>query len=157
MTEKYYGFLFKARMMEALLNTNWTTTPPSPINIVRPCKWQTRRLMTPQPTNIGDATWQHSPRGKPGDIWYAKESLFTSYDVAPVKGRIVGVRIEQLQDISEFDAKAEGVGECESPRAAFAELWDGIYKLFGWTLNPWVWVYTLGSGEGDRDSKRRGW
>lgn len=61
--------------------------------------------------------------------------------------RIVSVRHERLQDISEADAKAEGVKAqsvalspgIESYVATFAELWDSIYGPDAWDANPWVW------------------
>lgn len=74
---------------------------------------------------------------------------------------ITSVRVQRVQEISEEDAKCEGVvpfdriGEeqqlssCDGrtqgshPHTiAFASLWDSIYieRGFGWQLNPWVWV-----------------
>lgn len=64
---------------------------------------------------------------------------------------ITGVRVERLNDISEADAKAEGVhGEKEAaeagldwydkPRRAFRFLWQSIYGPGSWDANPWVWV-----------------
>lgn len=63
---------------------------------------------------------------------------------------IVNVRVERLQDISEEDAKAEGVelscGEmrqdCPNYKKTFHKLWDSIYGKSGhsWEANPWVWV-----------------
>ncbi|WP_039659626.1 hypothetical protein [Pantoea sp. MBLJ3] len=71
---------------------------------------------------------------------------------------ITGVRVERLQDISEEDAKAEGVppagdllpdypGTYLTPKSdfatagvAFQRLWQSIYGDDSWQANPWVWV-----------------
>ncbi|KDF13403.1 hypothetical protein AF41_00014 [Citrobacter sp. MGH 55] len=70
---------------------------------------------------------------------------------------ITGVRVERLNDISEEDARAEGIidggclncGEpepcgCVNPQPdatdAFAYLWQSIYGKENWDANPWVWV-----------------
>lgn len=59
---------------------------------------------------------------------------------------VLGVRQEQVQDISEADAVAEGMvaTPVATPREVFAELWDDIYDNrpgYRWDDNPWVWVY----------------
>jgi len=67
---------------------------------------------------------------------------------------ITGVRIERLQDISDVDAIAEGIGlnACAAgvpmttpagetiPRAMYRCLWESINGAGSWDANPWVWV-----------------
>jgi len=66
---------------------------------------------------------------------------------------LVKVRVERVQDITEEDAKAEGLRRTEngwtdgangydatSARMAFRELWESIYGEASWDENPWVWV-----------------
>lgn len=72
---------------------------------------------------------------------------------------ITSVRIERLQDISDEDARAEGI-ECMAgdpecgyrnyldqtdqdwtlrPRESFQSLWESINGPASWSANPWVW------------------
>ncbi|MBL0881237.1 morphogenetic protein [Serratia ureilytica] len=71
---------------------------------------------------------------------------------------ITAVRVERLNDISEEDAKAEGVkpagdmlpdypdtfltpkGDFATAKVAFQRLWQSIYGEESWRANPWVWV-----------------
>lgn len=62
---------------------------------------------------------------------------------------VLNVRVERLHDISEEDAKAEGVtlkgtsrydGEA---RDAFEALWCGINGADSWEANPWVWCISF--------------
>jgi hypothetical protein len=73
---------------------------------------------------------------------------------------ITDVRAQRLRDISDEDARAEGVtlGEMQDvringergramifdPRKAFAMLWDQTNgKLTAWANNPWIWAITF--------------
>lgn len=58
--------------------------------------------------------------------------------------KIQNIRVEQLHDINENDAKAEGVSQ-DSETGSYVDkfmcLWDSINgKRFPWDSNPWVWV-----------------
>jgi hypothetical protein len=70
---------------------------------------------------------------------------------------VTDVRVQRLQDISEEDAKAEGVswdegeqeeyvrkwGYPQTCKARFADLWDGINSPGSWEANPWVWAISF--------------
>ncbi|HAU3358221.1 TPA: hypothetical protein JDL67_000799 [Salmonella enterica subsp. salamae] len=77
---------------------------------------------------------------------------------------ITNVRVERLNDISEEDAAAEGVGQLRggfwkhyqpgwtqhqlSARGSFVTLWKSIYGADSWQANPWVWVIEFKRVEG---------
>lgn len=71
--------------------------------------------------------------------------------------RVTAVRVERLHDISEDDARAEGVTPSEEPPtaaalmtavvrgvvfrphvSAFANLWNSLHGPVAWDANPWV-------------------
>ncbi|WP_238788081.1 hypothetical protein [Citrobacter freundii] len=60
---------------------------------------------------------------------------------------ITGVRVERLRDLSEDDAKSEGITPPSGGvlpgweyRINFRDLWMSIYGSDNWEANPWVWV-----------------
>lgn len=57
--------------------------------------------------------------------------------------KVKSIRVERLQDISEEDAKHEGVLKascCHSFFHGFSILWQSINGPASWEANPWVWV-----------------
>ena len=92
---------------------------------------------------------------EPFERWYP--SIHMPKEAARIWLKVTDVRVEQLQDITEDGAKAEGANckngknvgvEEKMSRTAierFAEIWNGTVKkvdigLCGWDANPWVWV-----------------
>lgn len=75
--------------------------------------------------------------------------------------RVKDIRVERVWDITEEDARAEGLRECgcggaphwktdhgfsvDSARECFKFLWNDINEKrgYGWKRNPWVWVITF--------------
>ncbi|EGU0213876.1 hypothetical protein JEA88_005330, partial [Salmonella enterica] len=60
---------------------------------------------------------------------------------------ITDVRVERLRDLSEEDAKSEGITPPAGGvlpgweyRINFRDLWMDIYGTDSWEANPWVWV-----------------
>ena len=93
--------------------------------------------------------------------WKWKPSIFMRRADSRITLRVTSVRVERVQDISEDDARAEGVSELplqegapgawwrvpgtgmgphHSARAAFKALWESINGAESWEANPFVWV-----------------
>lgn len=62
--------------------------------------------------------------------------------------KVKSIKVERLQDITDEEAKAEGVETLDfypgydiSSRGKFEGLWNLINEEIVWDQNPWVWVY----------------
>lgn len=90
--------------------------------------------------------------------WRLKIGRFLPAWASRSEIEVVSVRVERLQDISEEDAKAEGIylhadgkytdylsktGFASNPIASYASLWESINGPGSWGENPWVWVVTF--------------
>lgn len=143
------------------------------------------------PYQVGDRlwvreTWQiidgcDGPEDNPvyradGELSYTDDepfrwrpSIFMPRWASRIALEITAVRVERLQEITEEDARAEGIidggclncGEhepcgCNNPqpdaRDSFVWLWDSINgKTCPWSSNPWVWVISFKKQEADHD------
>jgi len=82
---------------------------------------------------------------------------FMPKEAARIRRELADVRAQQVQDISEEGAKAEGCetffwggyefdcSDCVPVIANFHRVWDSINakRGFGWDVNPWVWPLTF--------------
>lgn len=115
---------------------------------------------------LGQREWYTWEPGSSPCKW--RPSIFMPCEFSRITLEITNVRVERLNDISESDAKAEGINEEEfypddgyplcvgythekedknkayslyTTRAkAFKNLWESINGLDSWNANPWVWV-----------------
>ncbi len=100
---------------------------------------------------------------KDSDLGPWTPSIFMPRWASRITLEICEVRVQRLQDISEEDAIAEGVGRpftpstptgptwqlqdgltwADSPIAAYRHIWEDINGPGSWDANPWVWCLTF--------------
>ncbi len=161
--------LFNSEMVRAILDGRKTQTrrpvKPQPVGgdrIIQPVGtwWQVGRLRD------SENAWRDiEPPWNPGDLLLVFDPDMPS-DCGPIAAatlRVNRVWAERVQDISEADARSEGImcsgtgddvtcivpglpgGELPWSDCAvdcFAFLWDATYKAkgLGWDSNPWDWA-----------------
>lgn len=137
---------------------------------------ETRFELLCQPYAVGDLLWirEALKRGKFGFTLYATHpvdylrdgeleigeqwtwkrdklpAMFMPRWACRYYARVVSLRAERLQDITDEDAVAEGVlvgvsHDHDLPRWLYVEWWASLHRNPGtrWPDNPWVWVYGL--------------
>ena len=84
-----------------------------------------------------------------------KPSIYMPRNLSRITLEVTRVRVERLQEISNDDAKAEGVEfwrddgtltdlpPCSAHRYEFEDLWTSIHGAYSWNANPWVWVVSF--------------
>lgn len=118
-------------------------------------------------------TWKEAPKGyyyyedwqkdDIADVTKWKPSIHMPKEAARIWLKVTNVRVERLQEITEVQAKREGIqyDECPTgfawkqetdmhncyttPIGAMQALWNSTIKKsdldrYGWDANPWVWV-----------------
>ena len=120
---------------------SWKGAPPAELLALSPYGRPGDRLWVKEvwaPAGEGFVYRADAPANPPAR-W--KSPLFLPRRASRLLLHVDAVRIEPLQDVSEADARAEGVED----KAAYRALWDSINGERGhaWATNPWVWVVTF--------------
>uniref|UniRef100_UPI00260F1BED hypothetical protein n=1 Tax=uncultured Microbulbifer sp. TaxID=348147 RepID=UPI00260F1BED len=80
----------------------------------------------------------------PNKFWKKRPSIHMPRWASRIDLEITRIGVERLQDISEEDAKAEGMVSLYTDKYThfleFCDTWKEIYGANSWDANPWVWV-----------------
>jgi hypothetical protein len=82
-------------------------------------------------------------------FWGSVPSIHMPRWASRITLKVTAVKVERLQDISEDDARAEGVQSTEfwrdehPPSICFSVLWNSIHGPDAWHANPWVAAITF--------------
>lgn len=117
------------------------------------------RVSIPHGTCARELVTVYAADNPHGLLWPSrwKPNIHMPRKYARLFGRVTGVKLVRVQDISEEEAQAEGVrpafshpgwdGVTSQPsyRWGFWSLWDDLYAAhgLGWDVNPWVWAATF--------------
>ncbi|KPF66085.1 hypothetical protein IP84_16850 [beta proteobacterium AAP99] len=103
----------------------------------------------------GERVWSYAADGITEKKTGTRSSRCMPRWASRITLEVTGVRVERLQDISEADAKREGVQREDfgwvdylmpstqitlTAAQSYRTLWESINGPDSWTANPWVWV-----------------
>lgn len=171
---KEYPILFSSEMVQAILEDRKTQTrrvikpqPPelwggiseiaaminhSPYGKPGDRLWVRETWTTHENDKGADCLLYKADVPDPENYGPWRPSIFMPRWASRITLEVVGVRVQQVQDISHTDAIAEGVEDTDKAPYGFAVtsyaianyrvLWNLINakRGFGWAVNPWVWA-----------------
>lgn len=101
----------------------------------------------------GDFKWYFEPGlidpDREADHCKLRPSIHMPRAVSRITLEVLSVRVELVQQISDADARAEGVAGCDRGKETafecssfthYLELWESIHGRESWIANPWVWA-----------------
>ncbi len=106
-----------------------------------------------RPSDIpaGTPIWREADGKAPAGFGRYRHARFLPTHLVSARDRVVSIRFERLQDITESDAREEGCGfllpeyeqwdgDPDLYRKLYRVLWERINEQGSWKENPYVWV-----------------